>query len=164
MNSLDRVLAIIRTVDEWLDAEVSAGYQGQPLAQDWARVAKVAEETGEAVDALVGCTGQNPRKGHYGDVDDLLGELADVAMTAMFAIQHFTKDETRTGAVIMAALEKAATRAAEAGYETKPGAGKADPEPWIYETPPRASCNADNCVNGPARHPWDATCWPRDED
>lgn len=31
-----------------------------------AHVAKVAEEAGEAVDALIGVTGQNPRKGHYG--------------------------------------------------------------------------------------------------
>lgn len=115
-GTLERVLAIIRDVDTWLDAEVSAGYQGQPLAQDWARVAKVAEEVGEAIDALIGCTGQNPRKGHYGTADDLLGELADVAVTGMFAIQHFTKDENKTAAVIMASLEKAAERAAEAGY------------------------------------------------
>lgn len=115
-REIDRVRAVIRDVDAWLDAEVSAGYQGQPLAQDWARVAKVAEEAGEAVDALIGCTGQNPRKGHYGTADDLLGELADVAVTGMFAIQHFTKDERRTFAVIMASLEKAAKRAADAGY------------------------------------------------
>lgn len=115
-GTLNRVLAIIRNVDEWLDAEVSPGYQGQPLAQDWARVAKVAEEVGEAVDALIGCTGQNPRKGHYGTLDDLFGELGDVVVTGMFAIQHFSKDETRTAAVIMGALEKAAKRAAEAGY------------------------------------------------
>lgn len=43
-------------------------------------------------------------------------ELADVAVTAMFAIQHFTKDENQTAAVVMASLEKAAQRAAEAGY------------------------------------------------
>jgi NTP pyrophosphatase (non-canonical NTP hydrolase) len=111
------VLAIIRNVDLWLDADVAETYQGQPLAQDWGRVAKVAEETGEAVEALIAYTGQNPRKGVCGTLDDLLGELADVAMTGMFAIQHFTKDETKTAAVLMAALEKAAGRAAEAGYE-----------------------------------------------
>lgn len=113
----DRVLAIIRNVDKWLDAEVSAGYQGQPLAQDWARVAKAAEEAGEAIDALIGCTGQNPRKGHSGTLEGLLGELGDVAVTGMLAIQHFTKDEWKTAAVIMTALEKAAKRAAEAGYD-----------------------------------------------
>lgn len=117
----DRLRTIIRDVDTWLDAEVSPGYQGQPLAQDWARVTKVAEEVGEAIDALIGCTGQNPRKGHYGSAEDLLGELADVAVTGMFAIQHFTKDERRTFAVVMASLEKAAARAAEAGYGSREG-------------------------------------------
>ena len=116
-REIDRVRAVIRNVDAWLDAEVAPGYQEQPLAQDWARVAKITEEVGEAVDALIGCTGQNPRKGHYGDVDDLLGELADVAVTGMFAIQHFTKNEQQTVAVVLASLEKAAKRAAEAGYE-----------------------------------------------
>ena len=114
--AIDRLRTIIRNVDQWLDAEVSVGYQGQPLAQDWARVAKITEEVGEAIDALIGCTGQNPRKGHYGTADDLLGELGDVVVTGMFAIQHFTKDERQTFAIVMAALEKAAKRAAEAGY------------------------------------------------
>ena len=115
-RALERVLAIIHNVDEWLDSDVSAAYREQPLGQDWARVAKVAEEVGEAIDALIGCTGQNPRKGYYGEPDDLLAELADVAVTGMFAIQHFTKDNARTAEVIMASLEKAATRAAAAGY------------------------------------------------
>ena len=114
--TLERVLTIIHNVDEWLDSDVSAGYREQPLGQDWARVAKVAEEVGEAIDALIGCTGQNPRKGYYGEADDLLAELADVAVTGMFAIQHFTKDNARTASVVMASLEKAASRAAKAGY------------------------------------------------
>ena len=115
-GSLGRVLAIIRNVDEWLDSEVSEDYKTDSLGQHWARVAKASEEVGEAIEALIALTGQNPRKGVCGTLDDLLGELADVAMTAMFAIQHFTKDEQQTGAVIMAALEKAASRAAQAGY------------------------------------------------
>ena len=97
--TLERVLTIIHNVDEWLDSDVSPGYQEQPLAQDWARVAKVCEEAGEAIDALIGCTGQNPRKGYYGEPDDLLAELADVAVTGMFAIQHFTKNNARTAEV-----------------------------------------------------------------
>jgi NTP pyrophosphatase (non-canonical NTP hydrolase) len=115
-STLERVLTIIHNVDEWLDSDVPANYKTQPLGQDWARVAKVAEEVGEAIDALIGCTGQNPRKGYYGEPDDLLAELADVAVTGMFAIQHFTKSADQTASVIMKALEKAAKRAAEAGY------------------------------------------------
>ena len=116
--TLSRVLEIIRNVDLWLDAEVAPEYKTQPLAQDWARVAKEAEEKGESIAELILATGQNPRKGRDpGAADRLCRELADRAMTNMFAIQHFTKDEHRTAAVIMGALEKAAKRAAEAGYE-----------------------------------------------
>ena len=115
-DTLERVLAIIRNVDAWLDAEVGGDYGAEPLGQDWARVAKAAEESGEAVAALIAYTGQNPRKGVCGTLDELLGELADVACTGMFAIQHFTKDEQQTAAVILAAMEKAASRAAKAGY------------------------------------------------
>ena len=115
-GTLERVLEIIRNVDKWLDAEAGPGYDERSLAQDWARVAKASEEVGEAIEALIAMTGQNPRKGVCGSLDDLLGELGDVAMTAMFAIQHFTKDEQQTGVVIMKALEKAAARAAESGY------------------------------------------------
>ena len=92
----DDLAALIEAVDSHLDANVSATYQAQPLAQDWARVAKVTEEAGEAVDALIGLTGQNPRKGVYGDLDHLLDELADVALATVYAIQHFTKDAGKT--------------------------------------------------------------------
>ena len=121
MNPIgDRLLDIIHNVDEWLDSDVAAVYQEQPLAQDWARVTKVSEEAGEAVSALIALTGQNPRKGICGTLDELLGELGDVTVTGIFAIQHFTKDEAETAAIFMAAMEKVATRAANAGYGKPP--------------------------------------------
>lgn len=54
------------------------------------RVLKLAEECGEAADAFIGMTGQNPRKGITHTIDDLTSELADVAITAMAAIYYFT--------------------------------------------------------------------------
>lgn len=92
---------VIFIMDEHLDRDVVASYQGQPLAQDWARVAKVAEEAGEAIDALIGVTGQNPRKGFYGDYGDLHEELADVALTGLYALQHFTKDSGKTLTILL---------------------------------------------------------------
>lgn len=86
----------IERLDAHLDRDVADTYQGQPLAQDWARVAKVVEEAGEAVAELIGMTGQNPRKGVTSTLDDLLGELADVTLTGLYAIQHFTKDSDAT--------------------------------------------------------------------
>lgn len=106
------MLAIARDVDAWLDGAVTSTYLEQPLAQDWARVAKVSEEAGEAIAALIAYTGQNPRKGVCGSLDDLLGELADVFCTGLAAIQHFTKDPTETRAVLTRSLEKIEARAA----------------------------------------------------
>jgi NTP pyrophosphatase (non-canonical NTP hydrolase) len=87
---------VIHHVDEWLDRDVPQNYQNQPLAQDWARISKVIEELGEAVSAMIGYTGQNPRKGITHNEKDMVYELADVAMTAILAIQHFTKETATT--------------------------------------------------------------------
>lgn len=135
---------IIETVDTWLDRDVADDYKDQPLAQDWARVAKLAEEAGEAaealhagpgepsaqdearvaditastgrvISALISCTGQNPRKGVCGTMDEMTGELADVVCTGLFALQHFTKDPKLTADIVEAALVKALNRATAAG-------------------------------------------------
>jgi NTP pyrophosphatase (non-canonical NTP hydrolase) len=101
---------LIEVIDDWLDCHGATTYQDQPLAQDWARVAKVAEETGEAIDRLIAMTGQNPRKGVCGTREELLGELADVALTAILAMQHFTKDSTETFRILDEVLAKIAGR------------------------------------------------------
>jgi NTP pyrophosphatase (non-canonical NTP hydrolase) len=90
----------VSAMDLHLDGNVAAMYQAQPLAQHWGRVAKIGEELGEAIEALIGCTGQNPRKGFSKEWDDLYGELADVVMTAILALQHFTKDADATRQII----------------------------------------------------------------
>ena len=96
---------LVAWMDDDLDSEVALRYQDQPLAQDWARVAKCGEEAGEAIDALIGLTGQNPRKGEYGTIDDLLDELADVALTGLYAMQHFLKGDP--GVTLRRALARA---------------------------------------------------------
>jgi NTP pyrophosphatase (non-canonical NTP hydrolase) len=106
------------------DADVAEGYKGQPLAQDWARVAKVTEEAGEAIDALIGVTGQNPRKGFYGSWDDLDDELCDVALTALYALQHFKKNPE---AVTRALLRRARYHHQRVQAKTPPiGRGQTD--------------------------------------
>jgi NTP pyrophosphatase (non-canonical NTP hydrolase) len=86
----------IRNIDAWLDDNVGKRYKHQPLAQDWARISKVAEELGEAIQAFISYTGQNPRKVVAHNMDDVLRELADVTSTAILAMQHFTKDSAET--------------------------------------------------------------------
>jgi phosphoribosyl-ATP pyrophosphohydrolase len=53
------------------------------------RVMKVGEENGEANEAVIGWVGQNPRKGVTHTPIDIVAELADVAFSALVAIQSF---------------------------------------------------------------------------
>lgn len=76
------------------------------------RVLKLVEEAGEAAAAYIGMVGQNPRKGVTHSLDDLLGELADVALTALCAIQHFTRDDTTTRAVLAGKVQRIIMRSA----------------------------------------------------
>lgn len=111
-------LKAVTAIDRWLDECVSKDYrEREPMAQDWARVCKITEEHGEAIDALIRWTGQNPRKPQERNAyHEMLTELADVWLTAMLAIQHFTKDANSTDSYLGAAVVKAAGRAIDAGY------------------------------------------------
>lgn len=101
ISSWEELRSLVEWMDDYLDSAASDTYQEQPLAQDWARVSKATEEAGEAIDALIGMTGQNPRKGTYGTIDDLLAELADVALTGFYGMQHFTKNSPLTMDLLM---------------------------------------------------------------
>lgn len=101
----------ITKIDNWLDSRVGVEYWNQPLAQDWARVSKIGEELGEAINELIKATGQNPRKGIDVDSwDKLRLELADVVFTGILAIQHFTKDSQLTRDILMHKLATIETR------------------------------------------------------
>ena len=50
----DGMRDILATVSDWLDNQVASTYRDQPLAQDWARVAKCAEEISEVMEAAEG--------------------------------------------------------------------------------------------------------------
>lgn len=114
---------LIAERDAHLNNEVAGIYPAQPLAQDWARVAKAAEELGEVIGNLILYTGQNPRKRQRRDtatLDDLLGELADTAITAMLGMTHFTKNRALTLDIIeakLAATHRRIATYAEARHE-----------------------------------------------
>ena len=105
METVGFNLQVIRAIDNYLDTEVDVQYKEQPLAQDWARVGKVIEELGESIRALIGFTGQNPRKKMTHTLDDLFEELADTALTALFAMQHFAKDDKTVALILSARLK-----------------------------------------------------------
>lgn len=92
--------ADIADITAWLDESNPAGPH-----EDSMRVMKLMEEAGEAGAAYIGMVGQNPRKGVTHTMDDLLKELADVAITALCAMQHFTQDEAVTRAYMAAKIQ-----------------------------------------------------------
>ena len=82
--------AQLAELSRWID---EANSHRNPEAQLWGRVAKVSEETGEAIAALVGATGQNPRKGFTHTTVDVVKELLDVAVTALAAVEHLVNND-----------------------------------------------------------------------
>jgi hypothetical protein len=80
----------VAALSEWID---KGNAHRDPEAILWGRVAKLTEEAGEAVAALIGMTGQNPRKGVTHTVDDVVAELLDVAITALGAVEHLTGNQ-----------------------------------------------------------------------
>ncbi|MEV7470585.1 MazG-like family protein [Streptomyces kronopolitis] len=81
--------AVWDAVDEivhWLDRE-----SGLPPEQErLLRLLKLSEEAGEVAQAVIGATGQNPRKGRSHTWDEVHGELCDVIVTAMVALRTLT--------------------------------------------------------------------------
>ncbi|MFD5189220.1 MazG-like family protein [Streptomyces sp. NPDC058357] len=53
---------------------------------------KLSEEVGEVAQAVIGATGQNPRKGAAHSWQDVEAELRDVIVTAMVAPRTLTSD------------------------------------------------------------------------
>ena len=101
------LFADVADITAWLDT----ANPGTPH-EDSMRVLKLVEEAGEAAAAYIGMVGQNPRKGVTHTLADLLGELADVALSARCAIQHFTGDAAATRDLLAAKTLHITTRAA----------------------------------------------------
>lgn len=54
------------------------------------RILKLSEEVGEVSEAVIGATGQNPRKGVTHSWEDVQAELCDVVITALVALRTLT--------------------------------------------------------------------------
>jgi len=93
----------------WDEIGALARYHGDVPPE--VRVLKLAEEVGEAAQALIGVHGWNRRKGQHASEEDLLDELADVMITAGVAIAGFTADPGRAGAVLTRRLATVMARA-----------------------------------------------------
>jgi NTP pyrophosphatase (non-canonical NTP hydrolase) len=70
----------------WIDG-------ASPLAPETGRLLqlmKLSEEVGEVSQAVIGVTGQNPRKGVTHTWDDVAAEVCDVILTAMVTLASLT--------------------------------------------------------------------------
>ncbi|MFJ4831174.1 MazG-like family protein [Streptomyces sp. NPDC088747] len=68
------------------------------------RMLKLSEEVGEVAQAVIGVTGQNPRKGTSHTWDDVRSELCDVVITALVALRTLTPDARETFTAHLAAI------------------------------------------------------------
>jgi NTP pyrophosphatase (non-canonical NTP hydrolase) len=84
---MDEVSAAVKASVAWLDAANGRGHSSITY-----RILKVTEEAGEAAAAWIGVTGTNPRKGVTHTVAEVADELADVAITALIAIESLGLD------------------------------------------------------------------------
>ena len=72
----------------WLEGDQPvSGREGLLL-----RMLKLSEEVGEVSEAVIGATGQNPRKGVSHTWEEVQGELCDVVITALVALRTLTPD------------------------------------------------------------------------
>lgn len=101
----------VAVIDKWIDDGTSIAFKADEVLALFGRVAKVSEECGEVMQALIGYTGQNPRKGISHTMDDIRKELADVILTALCAIHHTTKDSEHTMAIVLAKIAYVMERA-----------------------------------------------------
>ncbi|MER7680572.1 MazG-like family protein [Streptomyces sp. NPDC096934] len=94
-DSIDRLY-------EWLDGDGDGDGTGGAGPDDGRprsgreelllRILKLSEEVGEVAQAVIGATGQNPRKGTTHTWDDVRSELCDVVITGLVALRTLAPD------------------------------------------------------------------------
>lgn len=103
------VWATVDALRVWLDDNrAHGGREGLLL-----RVLKLSEEVGEVAQAVIGATGQNPRKGADHTWEDVQAELCDVVISALVALRTLTPDAPT---VFAGHLARVADRSLGAGH------------------------------------------------
>lgn len=99
----------IEIIENWLTKSNIMNDVPEDL-DNMSRCLKLQEEAGEAAAAYIGMIGQNPRKGFTHTEEDYVNELADVAVTALCAIQHITRRKERTALILRQKLDAIRSR------------------------------------------------------
>ncbi|SEK36116.1 MazG-like family protein [Streptacidiphilus jiangxiensis] len=100
----DSAWATIAELNHWLTKDSELPPETQKILQ----ILKITEEAGEVAEAVIGATGQNPRKGFSHSWADVEKELCDVIITSMVAL---TRLNPEAGAVFQRELRRVAERA-----------------------------------------------------
>jgi NTP pyrophosphatase (non-canonical NTP hydrolase) len=109
---LGTVLATVRDAVSWLDA-----YRPVDEREITMRLLKVTEEAGEAAQAWIGATGQNPRKGITHSRAEVAAELADVVVAALVAVASLDMDPAAVLGAKAAALRERLDGCARLGHD-----------------------------------------------
>jgi 8-oxo-dGTP pyrophosphatase MutT (NUDIX family) len=113
----------------WLDSHPDS----DPALAVPLRVLKITEEAGEAAAALIGVTGQNPRKGRSHTDADLVAELCDVITAAAVALASVVPDPER---VLNEHVGRIYVRSVEAGAPPLDAQGTGqDRAAWVASLP-----------------------------
>jgi len=88
----DATWETIERLVAWLDRGSALPAETKTILQ----ILKITEEAGEVAEALIGVTGQNPRKGYSHSWRDVESELCDVVITAMVALTRVNPDAARS--------------------------------------------------------------------
>lgn len=86
-----RIWESVEEIVAWLDSETAL----PPDQERLLRIVKLSEEVGEVGQAVIGATGQNPRKGVTHSWEDVQHELCDVVFAALVALRTLTPDAAR---------------------------------------------------------------------
>ncbi|MGW1884256.1 MazG-like family protein [Streptomyces sp. NPDC001970] len=88
---MNKIWHTVEHLHTWLEA----ANDRPPEQETLLRVLKLSEEVGEVAQAVIGATGQNPRKGTTHTWQDVESELCDVIVTAMVALRTLNPEARR---------------------------------------------------------------------
>jgi NTP pyrophosphatase (non-canonical NTP hydrolase) len=83
---------VIAALEHWLSKDSKLPAETRTILQ----ILKITEEAGEVAEAVIGATGQNPRKGFSHTWEDVEKELCDVIITSMVALARVSEDPEGT--------------------------------------------------------------------
>ncbi|MFF3325892.1 MazG-like family protein [Streptomyces sp. NPDC002889] len=99
---MDHTWETVARLHSWLHARSRFPQEQETLL----RILKLSEEVGEVAQAVIGATGQNPRKGTTHNWQDVQSELCDVIITAMVALRTLTPEAAETFAAHLELVAK----------------------------------------------------------